>query len=165
MCMFPTNSERVIGISEAFSAFCLRVSVIFPTCSLYPQQKRDYSALHPQAGTYTYSSMPVGTYRVQSPGFPKIVYWSSEGNWSSEKARNNSAQHRQTYHTKVKHGSALAQWHVRHVKQVLNRLLIWPQSLSTSAGSVLTPSLPKPIKFPGKKMHAPVCKLYIFQVL
>ena len=36
------------------SAFCLRVSVIFPTCSLYPQQKRAYSALHPQAWTYIY---------------------------------------------------------------------------------------------------------------
>ena len=70
ICTFPASSECLIGISDAFSAFCLRVSVIFPTCSLYPQQKRDYSALHPQA----YRSMPVGTYRVQSPGFPKIVY-------------------------------------------------------------------------------------------
>ena len=30
--------------------------------------------LHPQAWTYIYRSMPVGTYRVQSLGFPKIVY-------------------------------------------------------------------------------------------
>ena len=45
ICMFPTNSERIIGISDAFSAFCVRVSVILPTCSLYPQQKRAYSAL------------------------------------------------------------------------------------------------------------------------
>ena len=49
--------------------------VILPTCSLYPQQKRAYSALHPQAWTYIYRSMPEGSYRVQSPGFPKIVYW------------------------------------------------------------------------------------------
>ena len=49
--MFPTNSECLIGISDAFSAFCLRVSVIYPTCSLYPQQKRAYSALHPHAYT------------------------------------------------------------------------------------------------------------------
>ena len=35
--------------------FCLWVSVIFPTCSLYPQQKRAYSALHPQAWTYIYT--------------------------------------------------------------------------------------------------------------
>ena len=74
ICTFPTSSECLIGISDAFSAFCLRVSVIFPTCSLYTQQKRAYSALHPQAWTYIYRSMPEGSYRVQSPGFPKIVY-------------------------------------------------------------------------------------------
>ena len=76
ICTFPASSECLIGISDAFSAFCLRVSVIFPTCSLYPQQKRAYSALHPQAWTYIiYWSMPEGSYRVQSPGFPKIVYY------------------------------------------------------------------------------------------
>ena len=78
ICMFPTSSERLIGISDAFSAFCLRVSAIFPTCSLYPQQKRAYSALHPQAWTYINRSMPEGSYRVQSPGFPKIVYFRAE---------------------------------------------------------------------------------------
>ena len=51
ICVFPASSGCLIGISDAFSAFCLRVSVIFPTCSLYPQQKRAYSALHPQAWT------------------------------------------------------------------------------------------------------------------
>ena len=51
---YPASSERLIGISDAFSAFGLRVSVILPTCSLYPQQKRAYSALHPQAWTYNY---------------------------------------------------------------------------------------------------------------
>ena len=49
ICTFPASSECLIGISDAFSAFCLQVSVIFPMCSLYPQQKRAYSALHPQA--------------------------------------------------------------------------------------------------------------------
>ena len=53
--MFPTNSERLIGISDAFSAFVYGVSVILPTCSVYPQQKRDYSALHPQAWTCIYT--------------------------------------------------------------------------------------------------------------
>ena len=52
ICMFPTNSECLIGISDAFSAFCFRVSVIFPTCSLHSQQNRASSALHPQAMTY-----------------------------------------------------------------------------------------------------------------
>ena len=61
MCMFRTKSECLIGISDAFSAFCLRVFVIFPTCSLYPQQTRAYSALHSQAWTYIYRPMPVGT--------------------------------------------------------------------------------------------------------
>ena len=49
---FRASSECLKGISGAFSAFCLRVSVIFPTCSLKPQLKRAYSALHPQAWTY-----------------------------------------------------------------------------------------------------------------
>ena len=75
ICTFPASSECLIGISDAFSAFCLRVSVILPTCSLYPQQKRAYSALHPQAWTCIYRSMLEGSYRVQSPGFPKIVYY------------------------------------------------------------------------------------------
>ena len=66
------NSECPIGISDAFSAFCLRVS-IFPMCSLYPQQKRAYSALHLQAWTYIYRSIPEGSYRLQSPGFPEII--------------------------------------------------------------------------------------------
>ena len=74
ICRFRASNECLIGISDAFSAFCLRVSVIFPTRSLYPQQKRAYSALHPQAWTYIYRSMPEGSYPVQSPGFPKIVY-------------------------------------------------------------------------------------------
>ena len=58
ICMFPASSECLIGISDAFSALCLRVSVIFPTCSLYPQQKRAYSALHPQAWTYVRRLLP-----------------------------------------------------------------------------------------------------------
>ena len=77
ICTFPVSSECLIGISDAFSAFCLRVSIIFQTCSHYPQQKHAYSALHPQAWTYTYRSMPEGSYRMQSPGFPKIVYWAN----------------------------------------------------------------------------------------
>ena len=43
ICTFPTSSECLISISDAFFAFCLRVSVIFSTRSLYPQQKRAYS--------------------------------------------------------------------------------------------------------------------------
>ena len=39
ICTFPASSKCLMGISDAFSAFCLRVSVIFHTCSLYPKQK------------------------------------------------------------------------------------------------------------------------------
>ena len=55
--MFPMNSEPLISISDFWCLFCLclRVSVILPTCSGYPQQKRDYSALHPQAWTCIYT--------------------------------------------------------------------------------------------------------------
>ena len=75
ICTFPESTECLIGISDAFSAFCLRVSIIFPTCSLYPQQKHACSALHLQVWTYIYRYMPEGSYRVQSPGFPKIIYY------------------------------------------------------------------------------------------
>ena len=68
------NSDCLTGISDAFSAFCLRVSVIFPTCLLYPQQKCAYSGLQAQAWTYIHRSMPIGTCQGQSPGFLKIVY-------------------------------------------------------------------------------------------
>ena len=74
ICTFPASSKCLLDISDAFSAFCLPVSVIFPTCSLYPPKKCAYSVLHPQAWTYIYRSMPEGSYRVQSSGFPKIVY-------------------------------------------------------------------------------------------
>ena len=77
ICTFPASSECLRGTSDAFSAFCLRVSVVFHMCSLYPQQKRAHSALNPQAWTYTYVSMPEGSYRVQSPGFPKIFCYMS----------------------------------------------------------------------------------------
>ena len=49
ICTFPASSECLIGISDAFSAFCLRVSVIFPTCSLYPNKSmptQRYTFLH-----------------------------------------------------------------------------------------------------------------------
>ena len=72
ICTFPASSERLIGISDVFSTFCLRVFVIFPTCSLYPQQKRAYSALHPQAWTYIY--IQVHARRL----LPSAVPWISE---------------------------------------------------------------------------------------
>ena len=71
--MFPTNSERLIGISDAFSAFVYG----YPSSS-----PRAHSTPNKSVTTLRYTrrhrpiiqAMPVGTYRVQSPGFPKIVY-------------------------------------------------------------------------------------------
>ena len=50
---------------------CLRVSVILPTCSVYPQQKRDYFALHPQAWTCIYTGHACRN-------LPSAVPWISE---------------------------------------------------------------------------------------
>ena len=72
ICMLPASSECLIAISDAFSPFCLRISVIFPMCSLYPQQKRAYSALHPQ--TWTCIIIKVNARRL----LPSAVPWISE---------------------------------------------------------------------------------------
>ena len=140
--MFPTNSECLIIISDAVSAFVYGYPSSCPRAACTPQQKCACFALHPSSSlfrwclwcprmlvdilgtswdqcvsmvqycftstettrlvrtdspgrpprlsnsswtiSYTrrhgpiyilYRSMPVGIYRVQSPGFPKIVYW------------------------------------------------------------------------------------------
>ena len=64
--MFPTNNERLIGISDAFSAFVYGYPSSCPRahCNRYTRRH----------GLVYIQAMPVGTYRVQSPGFPKIVY-------------------------------------------------------------------------------------------
>ena len=52
MYMFPTNSERLIGISDAFSAFVYGYPSSCPRARCTPNtEKRAYSALHPQAWT------------------------------------------------------------------------------------------------------------------
>ena len=67
--MFPTNSERLIGISDAFSAFVYGYPSSCPRAHCTPN--KSVPTLR-----YTRRHGPVytGTYRVQSPGFPKIVY-------------------------------------------------------------------------------------------
>ena len=90
--MFPTNSERLIGISDDFSAFVYGYPSSCPRARCTPNKSaptlsfvlfllnvlrcqkhiRDkYSA----GMDLDIQAMPVGTYRVQSPGFPKIVYY------------------------------------------------------------------------------------------
>ena len=72
ICMFPTNSERLIGISDEFYAFVYGYPSSCPCAQCTPQQKRDCAI---PAGMDLYiQAMPVGIYRVQSPGFLKIVY-------------------------------------------------------------------------------------------
>ena len=69
--MFPTNSERLIGISDAFSAFVYG----YPSsCPRVPPTKACLLCATPAGMDLYIQAMPVGTYRVQSPGFPKIVY-------------------------------------------------------------------------------------------
>ena len=68
---FPASSECLIGICDAFSTFCLRVSVIFPPFSLYPQQKRAYILCATPVCMDLFIQVHA---RRQSPGFPKIVY-------------------------------------------------------------------------------------------
>ena len=74
--MFPTNSERLIGISDAFSAFVYGYPSSCPRAHCTPNKivpTLRYTRRHGHLYIY---AMPVGTYRVQSPGFPKIVYYS-----------------------------------------------------------------------------------------
>ena len=78
ICTFSASSECLIGISDAFSAFCLRVSVNdLPHVLTVPPTKACLLCATPAGMDLIYRSMPEGSYRVQSPGFPKIVYFVS----------------------------------------------------------------------------------------
>ena len=64
------------------SCFCLRVSVILPTCSLYPQQKRAYSVLHPQAWTCITECSPLDFRRSSiGPTFLREPSWKYSANY------------------------------------------------------------------------------------
>ena len=73
--MFPTNSECLIGISDAFSAFVYVYPSSCPRaqCTL---NKSVTTLRYTRRHGPVYRFMPEGSYRVQSPGFPKIVYCS-----------------------------------------------------------------------------------------
>ena len=53
ICMFPTNSERLIGISDAFSAFVYGYPSSCPCAQCTPP--KSVTALHPQAWTCIYT--------------------------------------------------------------------------------------------------------------
>ena len=74
ICMFPTNSERLIGISDAFSAFVYGYPSSCPRAHCTPNKSVTTLRYTRRHGPVYIQAMPVGTYRVQSPGFPKIVY-------------------------------------------------------------------------------------------
>ena len=65
--MFLTNSERLIGVSDAFSAFVYGYPSSCPRAHSTPN--KSVTTLR-----YTRRHGPVDTYRVQFPGFSKIVY-------------------------------------------------------------------------------------------
>ena len=80
ICTFLASSECLIDISDALSAFCLRVyPSSCPRAHCTPNKSVPtlrYTRRH--GPIYIYRSMPEGSYRVQSPGFPKIVYLRSK---------------------------------------------------------------------------------------
>ena len=88
ICMFPTNGECLIGIYDAF-LFCLPFVYGYPSsCPRahegVPQQKRAYSALHPQAWTYIYIHLCVYIQLHARRHLPSAVSWISEDRLLSE---------------------------------------------------------------------------------
>ena len=76
ICTFPASSECLIGISDAFSALCLRVSVIFPRAHCTRNKSVPALCCTRRHGPRYTGLCPKALNRVQSPGFPKIVYCS-----------------------------------------------------------------------------------------
>ena len=72
ICMFPTNSERLIGTSDAFSVFVYGYPSSCPRAHCTPNKNVPTLRYTRRPGPFI-QAMHVGTYRVQSPGFPKIV--------------------------------------------------------------------------------------------
>ena len=69
-----TLEKKILPLLAGIRTRDLYIPLSYPRPPLYTLDyqlpKRAYSALHPQAWTYI-----IGTYRVQSLGFPKIVYY------------------------------------------------------------------------------------------
>ena len=82
--MFPTHSERLISICDAFSAFVYGYLSSCPRAHCTPNKSVTTLCYARRPGPVYIQAMPVGTYRVQSPGFPKIVYYSYKYNNNNE---------------------------------------------------------------------------------
>ena len=74
ICIFPTNSECLIGISDAFSAFVYGYPSSCPHAQCTPNKSVTTLRYTRRHGPVYIQAMPVGTFWVQSPGFPKIIY-------------------------------------------------------------------------------------------
>ena len=74
ICTFPASNECLFGISDAFSAFCLWVSVIFPTCSLNVPPTKACLLCATPAGMDLYIYIQVHARRL----LPSAVPWISE---------------------------------------------------------------------------------------
>ena len=78
ICMFPTNSERLIGIADAFSVFVYGYPSSCPRAHCTPNKSVPTLRYTRRPGPFI-QAMPVGTYRVQSPGLtaPCIIQYVS----------------------------------------------------------------------------------------
>ena len=74
--MFPANSKCLIVIFDAFLPFVYRYPSSSPRAHCTSNKSVPtlrYTRRHGPIYIYLYRSMQVGTYRVQSPGFPKKI--------------------------------------------------------------------------------------------
>ena len=72
--MFLTNSERLISISDAFLPLFTGICHLEHVLTVPPTKARLLCATPACLDLYI-QAMPVGTYRVQSPGFLNIIYF------------------------------------------------------------------------------------------
>ena len=83
------NSERFIGISDAFSAFVYGYPSSCPRAHCTPNKSMTTLRYTRRHRPVYIQAMPVGTYRLQSPGFPKIVHsFQKESHGKAKPTRN-----------------------------------------------------------------------------
>ena len=78
------HSEHLISICDAFSAIVYGYPSSWPRAQCTPNKSVTTLRYTRRHGPVYIQAMPVGTYRVQSPGFPKIVYYSYKYNNNNE---------------------------------------------------------------------------------
>ena len=108
----PTNSERLIGISDAFSVFVYGYPSSCPRAHCTPNKSMPTLRYTRRPGPFI-QALPVGTYRVQSPGFPKIVYFLWIG---AKKRKGQTLNHLLAWNWK----SRDTEWMTAHTKHSLS---------------------------------------------